>query len=68
MAYAKFDDGFADHPKNRALSDGAFRLHVSGILHSARWLTDGAVPADAVTVSHCGASVWRSASISWINR
>jgi hypothetical protein len=48
MAYAKFDDGFADHPKNRALSDGAFRLHVSGILHSARWLTDGAVPADVL--------------------
>ncbi len=48
MAYAKFDDGFADHPKNRGLSDGAFRLHVSGILHSARWLTDGAVPADVL--------------------
>jgi hypothetical protein len=47
MAYAKFDDGFADHPKHRPLSHGAFRLHVSGILHCARWLTDGKVTADA---------------------
>jgi hypothetical protein len=46
MAYAKFDDGFADHPKNRGLSDGAFRLHVTGILHCARWLTDGQVTAE----------------------
>lgn len=46
MAYAKFDDGFADHPKNRGLSDGAFRLHVTGILHCARWLSDGQITAD----------------------
>lgn len=48
MSYAKFDDGFADHPKNRRLSNGAFRLHVSGILHCARWLTDGRIPADVL--------------------
>lgn len=48
MSYAKFDDGFADHPKNRRLSNGAFRLHVSGILHCARWLTDGRIVADAL--------------------
>ena len=48
MSYAKFDDGFADHPKNRRLSHGAFRLHVSGILHCARWLTDGRIPADVL--------------------
>ncbi len=48
MAYAKFDDGFADHPKVKRLSDAAYRLHSSGILHCARWLTDGRVNADAL--------------------
>lgn len=45
MTWANFDDNFADHPKVLALSDGAFRLHTSGILYSARYLTDGVVPA-----------------------
>ena len=48
MAWAKFDDGFADHPKVRRLSDAAFRLHVAGILYCARWLTDGVVTAEAL--------------------
>lgn len=48
MSYAKFDDGFAQHPKVRRLSSGAFQLHVSGILHCSRWLTDGLVVADAI--------------------
>lgn len=46
MSYAAFDDHFADHPKVAALSDGAFRLHVAGILYCSRHLTDGLVPAD----------------------
>lgn len=45
MTWAKFDDNFADHPKVAGLSDGAFRLHVSGICYCARYLTDGQVPA-----------------------
>lgn len=44
MSWAKFDDNFADHPKVTALSDGAFRLHVSAICYCARYLTDGVVP------------------------
>jgi len=48
VAYAKFDDGFPDHPKVRDLSDAAYRLHSSGILHCARWLTDGHVTASVV--------------------
>ena len=48
MAYAKFDDGFPDHPKVRDLSDTAYRLHSSGILHCARWLTDGHVTASVI--------------------
>ncbi len=44
MTWANFDDNFADHPKVLALTDAAFRLHVSGILYCARYLTDGHVP------------------------
>lgn len=47
MTWANFDDNFADHPKVAGLSDGAFRLHTSGILYSARYLTDGVVPVSA---------------------
>lgn len=48
MAYASFDDNFADHPKIAGLSDAGFRLHVAGILHCNRHLTDGLIPADEV--------------------
>lgn len=44
MAYAKFDDIFAEHPKVAVLSDAAFRTHVRGILYSNRVLSDGFVP------------------------
>lgn len=44
MPWANFDDAYADHPKVMGLSDGAFRLHTSGILYCARYLTDGVVP------------------------
>jgi hypothetical protein len=43
MPYLNLDDNFADHPKVDALSDGAFRLHVAGLLHCAKHLTDGDV-------------------------
>lgn len=49
MPWANFDDAYADHPKVMALSDGAFRLHTSGILYSARYLTDGVVPKEVAT-------------------
>jgi hypothetical protein len=45
VTWANFDDNFADHPKVLGLSDGAFRLHVSGIVYCSRYLTDGEVPA-----------------------
>ncbi len=41
MAFAQFDDAFADHRKVAGLSDAAFRLHVAGILYCSRHLTDG---------------------------
>ena len=43
MPYLNLDDGFADHEKVDALSDGAFRLHVAGLCRCAKDLTDGFV-------------------------
>lgn len=48
MAYLNLDDGFTEHRKVDALSDGAFRLHVSGLTYCARELTDGIVPGHRV--------------------
>lgn len=44
MPYLNIDDGMDEHPKVEALSDAAFRLHVSGMLYCARRGTDGAIP------------------------
>lgn len=41
MPYLNLDDGFADHEKVDALSDGAFRLHVAGLCLCAKTLSDG---------------------------
>lgn len=49
MPYLNLDDNFADHPKVDALSDGAFRLHVAGLLYASKHLTDGYIPADRIT-------------------
>lgn len=43
MPYLNLDDGFTEHRKIDALSDGAFRLHTSGLCYCARELTDGFV-------------------------
>jgi hypothetical protein len=48
MPYLNLDDNFADHPKVDALSDGAFRLHVAGMLYASKHLTDGFIPANRV--------------------
>lgn len=48
MPWANFDDKFPRHPKVRPLSDGAFRLHTSGICFASEWLTDGRIEADHV--------------------
>lgn len=48
MPFLNLDDNFSEHPKVDALSDGAFRLHVSGLCYSARHLTDGFIDADKV--------------------
>lgn len=38
-----------EHPKIVKLSDGAFRLHLSGIGYCNRYLTDGIIHADLVS-------------------
>lgn len=44
MPYLNLDDGYSEHRKVDALSDGAFRLHTSGLCYCAREMTDGFVP------------------------
>lgn len=48
MTWARFDDGFPQHPKVVGLSDAAFRLYVACVCYSARNLTDGRVPRAAL--------------------
>lgn len=48
MSWANFDDGYTDHPKVVGLSDGAFRLHTSGIIYCSRYLTNGFIPKPQV--------------------
>lgn len=49
MPYLNLDDGMPEHPKVDALSDGAFRLQVSGMAYCARHLTDGLIPTRKVS-------------------
>lgn len=48
MPYLNTDDGFPEHPKVDALTDGAYRLHSAGMHYAARTLSDGAVPKNKV--------------------
>lgn len=48
MTWIRLDDNFPDHPKVLTLSDEAFRLYISGLCYSSRYLTDG-VLLEAVT-------------------
>ena len=48
MPYLNLDDGYTEHRKVDALSDGAFRLHTSALCYCARELTDGHVPEHRV--------------------
>ena len=43
VTYLLLDDGMDAHHKIEGLSDRAFRLHLSGLLHCAKNLTDGLV-------------------------
>jgi len=45
MSWIKLDDGFPQNPKIVGLSDHSFRLYISGLCYSGRYLTDGFIPA-----------------------
>lgn len=48
MAWAKFDDDYMSHPKIRARSAYALRLHMSAILHCCKWGTDGFIDGETL--------------------
>lgn len=48
MTWIKIDDDLPDHPKVAGLTDGAFRLYLTGLCYCSRHLTDGRIP-EAVT-------------------
>jgi hypothetical protein len=48
MPYLNLDDEFTEHPKVDGLSDGAFRLHVSGMRYCAKNTSDGIIPGARV--------------------
>jgi len=69
VPYLNVDDGMDEHPKVEALSDAAFRMHMSSMLYCARRGTDGAIPrakarrisdtaSDAIAAELVRAGVW----------
>jgi hypothetical protein len=48
VTWVNLDDQMPEHPKVVTLSDGAFRLHISGIAYCNRFLTDGIIRAEVV--------------------
>ncbi len=46
--WVKLDDNLPDNPKVDQLSDGAFRLYVSGLCYAQRHLTDGNIQDNRV--------------------
>lgn len=48
MAWIRLDDNFPEHPKIIGLSDSAFRLFISMLCYSNRYLTDGLIPLEIV--------------------
>lgn len=50
MAWLKIDDGFLEHERIEPLTDKALRLHLAGLLLSARKLTDGHISAKDVRI------------------
>jgi hypothetical protein len=48
MPYTRLDDNYPDHPKNRRLSHGAWRLHTTAIIYANRLRTDGHIDVDLV--------------------
>jgi len=50
VTWLKLDDRFAAHPKISPLSDGAFRLHICGLLFSSAHQTDGRIQREQIPI------------------
>jgi hypothetical protein len=48
MTWVKIDDSFPDHPKIKGLKDDEFRLYMTALCYSSRYLTDGVIPLNIV--------------------
>jgi len=48
MTWVKIDDSFPDHPKIKGLKDDEFRLYMTALCYSSRYLTDGVIPMNIV--------------------
>ena len=44
MTWIKLDDGFPQNPKIVGLGDHSFRLYISALCYSGKYLTDGFIP------------------------
>jgi hypothetical protein len=55
MTWIRIDDTLPDHPKLIGLPDNAFRLYITILCYSSRYLTDGFIPAPvADRLGHAG--------------
>jgi hypothetical protein len=48
MAWVRLDDGFSDHPKIKSAGPLAIAAQVRALCYSARFLTNGRIPAQVV--------------------
>lgn len=48
MTWVKIDDSFPDHPKIKGLKDDEFRLYMTALCYSSRYLTDGVIPLNII--------------------
>jgi len=49
VTWAKLDDAFYDHPKVLRAGEDAADLYVRGLAYCSRYLTDGAIPMEALS-------------------
>jgi hypothetical protein len=55
MTWIRIDDTLPDHPKLIGLPDNAFRLYITVLCYSSRYLTDGFIPSPvADRLGHAG--------------
>lgn len=72
MVWARFSDDWNDQPQVIGLSATAFRAYVESVIYTARYTTDGLVPAEALKardrraaaeLERCG--LWERNGVGW---